>query len=183
MNENLRERLLSEDIELQTSAIQEAADTVGEIMNTAVQGILRSRNPLLTCDALSVFGSVLNRCLEEQLRRNCSKEVKLNISLLLLSFGSREGIDYVMEELRSGGELEFLAASSLAGAGVSDAGADIVERLRVLTGKSRFRRGEAPKFQALFNALRKLQIAIPEEIKADLTAEGVPIDISGALGE
>jgi hypothetical protein len=183
MNKNLRERLLSEDIELQTCAIREAADTVGEILKTTVQGILSSRNPLLTCDALSVFGSMLNRCLEEQLRRECSKEVRLSISLLLVRPGSKEGIDCVMEELPSGGELQFFAASTLANAGVSDAGADIVERLRFLTRTSRFRREEAPKFQALFNALRALRIGIPEEIKADLTIEGVPKEISGAVSE
>jgi hypothetical protein len=173
--------LVSTDLEVQASALEIAAALLESVVHSAIQGYENSTNPTVTAERLLLLGPAIVPPLEQFITDKEAGEKRTIASLLLISLGSMKGLEDVLEAVRSGSDNQFLAAHKLANAGVTQAVDLIIVRLRSLIATDLFNRESAPKFASFLSALRRLNVALPSDVREQLLSPTVPKEITQVL--
>ncbi|MEO1671636.1 MAG: hypothetical protein AAFR77_12775, partial [Cyanobacteria bacterium J06631_2] len=96
----LIEKLNSEQIERQISAIEETTCLVETLAIKAVELLQTSSNKFLVAERLSSFGSIIVPHLEKLLHESNDREVQILASLVLLQLNFRTGVSILLVSLR-----------------------------------------------------------------------------------
>jgi hypothetical protein len=179
--EALMNGLVSEDMERQTSAIEAAGKLIQQLAEQAVRGLAVSSSPVITTDWLSRLGPVLIPSLEKFVDSAAPGEKRVAAGCLLLYLGSQKGVKDVLDELRSGGPNEFLAANKLVKAKIPEAPALIIERLRQIPESVLFDESQSPYVYGFLRYLEESGTPLPPDLKQRFTRPGVPEYISGVI--
>ena len=157
----------SPDTATQGPALSEAARVTKVLAYEAVQALVISTAPAATADQLSSFGSI-EQLLESLVRQDLKGENKFFAATLLLSFGSKAGVDCLLEALREGNGPTLHIAMWLGKSGVTQA-AGLIEGVLKRWDLRLDPHGAA----TLIDALRKLMPTLPDDLRARVAAEAV----------
>ena len=127
--------LVSEDFETQCHALEAVSELLSTLAEQCVKALDVSVNPFLIAERLPGVGSriiaPLERYIENKGEENSEKKVLA--SIVLLSLGSKAGLECVVNELREMGKNEYLAVNLLVRTKIPEAKDLIIERLRKFT--------------------------------------------------
>jgi hypothetical protein len=171
--QDMETRLTSGQLETQIAALKEAREVIESVSKIAVLGFKYTNNPTIYTDMLSPLGQAVVPYLESLYNTYKEGNPKTSIAILLLHMGNKAGLSEVLRALRIEDPNQFLAASTLANAGATDAIEPITNLLREYTFTQPLDNILGPKIGKLINSLTKLGAEIPEDVRKALTAPGV----------
>jgi hypothetical protein len=179
--DTLMQGLVSTNIEEQANALEATAELFRALANEAVQGIQVSSNVFVIIERIARLGTVAIPALVEFVR-NCERgEKRTLVSILLLSLGSKEGLEDVTAELRGRGPNANLAAQQLVQAKIPEAANLIIDYLRHIPEEELLERAKAPYINSFISALEKSGRQLPLDLKERFTSPSVPKDISSFI--
>lgn len=111
--------------------------------------------------------------LESLYRSYGEGESRTILAISLLSFGSKIGVADVLRSLQVDDSNQFLAASKLAGAGVMESAEPISQLLREYALNRPLDVTTGPQIGTLIDALLRLGVEIPADVRARLTGPAV----------
>jgi len=149
----------------QGPALKEAARVTKALTSEAVKALAVSPAPAATADQLSSFGSI-EPLLDSLLQQDVNCEVKSFAATLLLHFGSKAGVDYLLGALRRGEGPTLHIVTWLGKAGVTEA-AELIEEILGRWNLQLDPYGAA----TLIDALKKLNVTLPAHLRARIQAE------------
>lgn len=180
---DVRKCLLSGELDVQVAALKEAQKLIDEISELAVSGLLHADNPLIYADRLFALGPSTVPHLEALYGSSEHGYLRTCVAMLLLSLGSRSGVEDVLEALNLEDQNQFLAANKLASAGIKSAIGPIENLLRTYVFTKPLDDSLAPKIGSFINALKILGAEIPTDIREHLDRPGVSKFITAYLRE
>jgi hypothetical protein len=142
---------------------------IRRVAEAAVSAYISTSSPLAIAERLFLLGPAVVRPLERFVESNEKSEKRTLASILLLSLGSKQGLEDVLHELEVGGPDEILAARKLVDANVKEAPGLIIERLRRLPATAFTDQNNAPYVNGLLGALANSGTPLPDEIKKLIT--------------
>lgn len=163
----ISQKLLSAHLEEQAQAFDEISSKLEEWSALAIQLLIHSPDRFLIAERLARLGPVCIAPLKEVLRTELEREVLVLASLVLFQLGDLTGVPILLEVLRQNELGSCLAAGMLAARNRQEAGPALLEGLQKLEVK-RF-----DEIVAYVQALRTLQIHLPEEVIFKLTQPDV----------
>jgi hypothetical protein len=151
--------LRSEDPERRSIGVERAAVAVERLTHAVVASLeTAGRNGRYVADHVHRFGTLMVEPLEALLARSQNRDTRLLCALLLLRLHSRAGVEELLSAVGEDSDWSQPAADALAEAGVHEAEAPIVHRLRTIP----LERGD--EITALLHALRRLERTLPADL-------------------
>jgi hypothetical protein len=151
----------------QGPALKEAARVTKVLASEAVKALAVSPAPAAAADQLSSFGSI-EPLLESLMRQDVNCEAKSFAATLLLHFGSKVGVGYLLGALRRGEGPTLHIAMWLGKAGVTEA-AEVIEEILKRWDLRLDPHGAA----TLIDALKGLTVTLPDGIRARVETEAM----------
>lgn len=170
---DLETRLSSGNCEVQVRALSEARQIIETLSKAAVQAFEHTDNPFIFADVLRTLGPSIVPYLESLYRSYGEGESRTILAISLLSFGSKIGVADVLRSLQVDDSNQFLAASKLAGAGVMESAEPISQLLREYALNRPLDVTTGPQIGTLIDALLRLGVEIPADVRARLTGPAV----------
>jgi hypothetical protein len=157
---------LAPDVQIQ--ALEELSEAVVVLVEKAVDTLKSSPHPFLVAERLNLFGSLVIEPLERLINSDVSSETKILASLVLLQFGSKVGLPYLLEAIVTDHNYACLATGHLVKAGVTEVGDRIIARLRLCQLE------EVDLILCLVQGLKDLGIQLPSDARTRFTSPGAP---------
>src|SRR4051794_31231362 len=104
----------SRDPERQLTAIEEATKAINTIVEEVLTAMLVSPRPIFLAERLFMFGSMPRPAIERKFLEVPPGELKVILALSLVQLGSKLGVQELINEIKSSGVNQCLAASALA---------------------------------------------------------------------
>lgn len=166
--EALRANLLSENLEEQIPALDQACKLVEDIITIAVQMLEKGPERYLVAERLPRLGPTVVEPLQSLLLRSSNSEVKVLASLVLLRLGSEIGMDVLMHALSVDRNYPVLIAEHLAARKVCESADRMISRLRTAEPD------EIDLIVGFLRALAELRAEIPADLMSRFTQPSMP---------
>lgn len=169
------ENLSSNEIEPQIVAVEKAAEISNFLTAKAIEALKKGPHRYFVSERLYRFGSAVVKPLEELLKESDDSETKILASLVLLRFGSKVGVPWLLDAVAKDEQYPSLVATCLAAAGITEAIEPIVARLR----RSEFR--EVDLLIGFLCALEDFGSDLPADLRDRFSVPDAPWQIRTML--
>jgi hypothetical protein len=158
----------SGDLHRQGPALREAGNVIQLLASEAVNALVASPSSsrLAVASEISRFGDVVVPLLDALMTEEHEADVKIFAGTLLLHFGSRSPVEYLLSALNRRDEPTLIIATALSKAGVQEAAGPIEEMLRALDLRS-----DVHTAAGLIADLKNLNIEMPPDLRAKIASE------------
>lgn len=126
----LRSNLLSDDLEVKITAVDQACQLVQEIISAVMQMFEEGPERFLIAERLPRLGPTIIEPLETMVIESKESEVQVLAALVLLQLGSKTGVGKLLEAVEVGNTYELLIVRLLAANKVNELIDKIIDRLR-----------------------------------------------------
>ena len=175
--EELRSTLLSDDLEKQIPALDQACTLVQEIITITIQMLENGRQRFLVAERLHRLGPSAIEPLQSLLVRSNESEVKILVSLVLLQLGSKVGVDELLQALVIDRDYVVLIARHLAKSQIYESVDRIISRLRIADST------EIDLIVGLLDALVELRVEVPGDLLNHFAQPSMPWQIRRTAAE
>jgi len=166
--EELKANLLSDNLEVQIPALDQAWQAVQDLVAIAVQMLENGPERFLVAERLHKFGPTIVEPLQSLLMRSNNEEVKVLASLALLQLGSLTGLDVLLRALTIDRNYPVLIAQHLAAKKVYESADRIILRLRTAENS------EIDLIVGLLTALAELEAQMPSDLISRFEQPSMP---------
>ena len=174
--DGLLARLADADLGVQMPALEQAAAVVQRLTSAAINIFETTPAIFPAAERLLKFGPAMLAPLEAEFLKQTDRERKTHAAIVLLYLGSKTGVDYLLNELASGGELAVTISTVVSSAGVAEA-APLIEARLLEYDLLRDPYGAG----SLIMSLKKLGWAFSPELMDYLSRPGLSKNIQLAL--
>jgi hypothetical protein len=163
--------LRSDDPESRSIGVERAAVAVERLTHAVVSSLESAGEHVhYVADHVHRFGTLMVAPLEALLGRTHDRDTKLLCALLLLRLHSRVGVGELLAAVGEESGWSAQAATALAEAGVHEAEAPIVHRLRTIS------LDRADEILTLLHALQQLERSLPADLATRFSDPEAPSD-------